>query len=349
MLTAINVPDLSPADDDFTEIRTRHPLQWVRLSGLPAGGIERHINLVRLSRYRAALQAALAAKPESFVVSHLPLMTAAVAHVLKFRRNHVPHLGFAFNFTQLPTGLRYRYMQKAVHDVDQLAVFSGYEKKRYAEYFDLNPDRIVPVAWAHDPPPVQSEPGILVERPYLCAIGNQGRDFRLLMEVARRLGPSVPIVLIAGAENLEGLAVPENVHIVTNCPLARTWRIAIDSDGVLVPLLGRDTCCGHITLVSAKLLGLPIATTYAHATNEYTLGRAAVLQCEPSDVSAFVNLARQMVEEHSSLKKLAQAAITVERDVHGRHQWAKYIDDFIEGIKNYRASKKSSVKIECSI
>lgn len=76
---------------------------------------------------------------------------------------------------------------------------------------------------------------------------------------------------------------------------------------------------------------------YAHATHEYTQGREAVLQCEPSDVDAFANLARKMLEECSSLKKVAQAGISVERDVHGRHHWAKYLDDSIDDAWSCRA------------
>ncbi|WP_344867678.1 hypothetical protein [Comamonas faecalis] len=53
MLTAINVSDVSPASDDFTALATRHPLCWVRLSGLPAGRVEPRIAALRVQRHWA--------------------------------------------------------------------------------------------------------------------------------------------------------------------------------------------------------------------------------------------------------------------------------------------------------
>lgn len=333
MLTAINVPDISPADDAFTRLPTRHPLDWVRLSGLPSNSLERLVRGVRVSRYRAALQAAWAAGAGSFVISHMPLMTAAVASALKLARRGVPHLGFAFNFTNLPAGWRRSYLHNAFRHVDQLSVFSAYEKTRYAEFFDIDPARLAPVVWAQQTPPVAPEPALALKSPYLCAIGGEGRDFPLLMEVARRLGPSVSVVVIAWSRNLAKLSVPDNVKILTDIPLAQTWRIAMDGQGVLVPLLARETCCGQITIVSAKLLGLPLATTQAHATREYVEGRAGVLTCEPGDVAGFAALGEQLVEEADVMRANALSYVEAEREIHALRHWAGHVDDFIQ--KNF--------------
>ncbi len=75
---------------------------------------------------------------------------------------------------------------------------------------------------------------------------------------------------------------------------------------MLVPLKTRETCCGHITLVSTKLLGLPMITTRAYATREYVEGREAVLECEPGDVTAFTALAQRLVDERDVLRAVAQ-------------------------------------------
>lgn len=329
MLTAINVPDISPADDVFTRLQTRHPLNWVRLTGLPSNPLERLVRGIRISRYRAALQAARAASAGSFVISHMPLMTAAVASALKLARRGVPHLGFAFNFTDQPTGWRRRYLHDAFHHVDQLTVFSAYEKTRYAESFDIDPARLAPVVWAQQTPPVAHESALALKSPYLCAIGGEGRDFPLLMEVARRLGPSVSVVVIAWSRNLARLAIPENVTILTDIPLAQTWRIAMDGQGVLVPLLARETCCGQITIVSAKLLGLPLATTHAHATREYVEGRAGVLTCEPGDVAGFAVLGERLVEEAETVRASARSDAEAEHEIHALRHWAEHVDTFI--------------------
>lgn len=329
MLTAINVAGLGPPDDPFVRLQTRTPLHWIKLSGLPPQGAARHVMGIRLSRYRAALQTVAAASAGRFIVSHTPHMTAAVAHLLPLRGHKVPHLGFAFNFTALPTGARYRYIRQAMLRMEQLAVFSRFEQDHYAAYFDVAPELFKPVLWTQDLSPVAVGPREVFAQPYLCAIGGEGRDFPLLLEAARRLGPSVTVVIIARPGNLRGLAVPENVTALTNLPLPEVWRIASASRGVLVPLLSRDTCCGQITLVGAKLLGLPIVTTDAYATQEYVQGRDAVLVVEPGDAVGFARGAARLVEDAQAMTAAAQASATVERQRHDRSHWAAYLDEFV--------------------
>lgn len=328
-IPVVNVPDISPKSDAFADLQTASVIEWTRLSGLPQNIVERNFKFVRFSRYRASIQAALAAKSDGYLISHLPLMTASVAHALKIFRKNVPHLGFAFNFTNLPSGKRLSYLRHSLRSVDQFAVFSRYEQGLYANLFELPPERIVPVIWTQDSPPVDRDSVTASAKPTLCAIGGEGRDFRLLLDVARRLGTAARLVIIARPHSLAGLAIPDNVDVLTNIPLARVWGIASASNGVLLPLRDENTCCGHITLVSAKLLGLPLATTRAYATQEYVDGRAAVLSCEPNDAKAFADLAARMLDEPDLLATAARASSSYERDFHRRHHWATYVDDFI--------------------
>lgn len=329
MSKIINVFDISPADDAFTKLPTNASLEWVRFSGLPEHPIERLVKAVRLSRYRAAIQSARAAVAGSVVISHLPLMTAAVSTALMVKRKRPPHLGFSFNFTNLPRGTRLAYFKRALRTVDQFAVFSKYEQQLYPDIFNIDANRFIPVIWTQDPPAVQSMQAITVQRPYLCAIGGEGRDFKLLIEVARRIGAAVNFVVIARPHSLHGLSIPDNVVVLTNIPSARVWRIARDSQGILVPLQSAQTCCGHLTLVSAKLLGLPIATTRAHATREYVSGRASILECDCGDVDAFTLLVERMLQDSEALFISAQENRPREIEFHERRQWAKYLDDFL--------------------
>jgi hypothetical protein len=328
--TIINASDMTEADDDFTHLATAIPLDWIKLSGLPANMLERRVRGIRLSRYRAAWQAAHAVQPGRIVVSHLPLMSAAVGKAMALLGKRGPHLAFTFNFTDRPQGARLAYMRRALADVNQFAVFSRHEKALYAEHFGFDPARFEPLIWTQALPPVQAEPGLpRSDQPYLCAIGGEGRDFRLLMDVARRLGPAVRMVVIARPHSLQGLAVPDHVEVLTNIPLARVWRIAQDSAGVLVPLENAQKCCGHITLVSAKLLGIPLATTFAYATREYVEGRAAVLECDPGDAGAFTVLATRLLDEAPALRAVATGNMAQERAVHDRQHWATYLDAFV--------------------
>jgi len=326
-ILAINVADLCPEDDDFT-LLAQEAIVWRGFSGLPSNALERKVRGVRMSRYRAAFQAAAALRPERLIISHLPAMTAAASTAMALMGKHNRHLAFSFNFTSLPTGRRLTYMRRALRNVEQFAVFSAFEKPLYARHFDLDPAKIKPVIWTQDVPAVQTTPGLPLGAPYCCAIGGEGRDFKSLIEAARR-AQSVRFVVIARPHSLTGLAIPDNVQVLSNIPSERVWRIAQDSLGVLVPLKSQDTCCGHITLVSAKMLGLPVITTFSHATQEYVEKREGVLVCEPGDPAALASLVVRLADEHRQIRSAAQDAAEHERAVHDRSQWADYLRTFI--------------------
>ena len=325
---AINVADLSPVNDMFTTLAP-DAINWRGFSGLPANEIERRVRGLKISRYRAALQAVAGLGKGEMVVTHLPLMTAATSVAMALFRKRNPHLAFSFNFTELPEGRRLAYLTRALRTVDQFAIYSSFERDLYAGHFDLDPSRFKPVIWTQDVPAVQSEPALPPGAPYVCAIGGEGRDFATLLEAARRVGPALRFVIVARPHSLEKLSIPDHVQVLTNIPSQRAWRIACDSLGVLIPLKSKETCCGQITLVSAKMLGLPIVTTGAYATREYVEGRAGILECDPGDPEAFSRLIQRLMDERVRLLEMARQAAPAERAFHDREQWADYLRGFV--------------------
>lgn len=325
----INIPDISPIDDDFTKMNIGENVKWAGFSGLPRNRLEEGIRGVKLSRYRGAFEAAREAGAADVVVSHLPAMSAATAIALSLLNKDVRHLAFAFNFTKLPTGARSAYMKKAFSRVGRFAVFSQYEKLVYSEYFRIDPSRLVPVIWTQEPPPVLDEHRLAHSGPYFCAIGGEGRDIELIIEAAKRVSLNVRFVIITRPHLMPTIEVPENVSFLTNTPLAITWSIAKQSVAVLVPLKSAETCCGHITIVSAKLLGIPIVTTDSVATIEYISGRDWILSCPPKDSTSFTLLLEKALDEEGRLRALAADAISDESELHSRRHWQNYLRDFI--------------------
>ena len=328
-LTIINIPDLSPADDPFVDLSADRPARWVGLSGLPANAIERNVRGLRLSRYRAAAQAVWAARSGDAVISHLPVMSAAVAMGLRLARLALPHLAFSFNFTALPHGRRRDYFRRALARVDQFAIYSRFEQALYARHFDLDPARLVSVLWTQATPLVAPGPVPVSTRPYVCAVGGEGRDFAMLLD-ALRLTPQIEAVLICRPESLAGLSVPTNARVMTNVPYAECWRIAQDSLGVLVSLRDAETCCGHVTLVSAKLLGIPIATTFSSATIEYVEDRPAILVSAPGDAQAFARSIEELADRATALAVAARDARAHEEALHDRVVWGAYVERFLQ-------------------
>ena len=136
-------------------------------------------------------------------------------------------------------------------------------------------------------------------------------------------------VIIARPHSIGALRVPDGVEILSNIPFGRTWRIAADSLGVLVPLRDEETCCGHLTLVCAKLLGIPLVTSFSRGTAEYVEDREAVLVTPPRDVGALVRAIERLADDQPHLRVAAEAAVPAETEFHDRTKWADYLAEFI--------------------
>ena len=95
---------------------------------------------------------------------------------------------------------------------------------------------------------------------------------------------------------------------------------------MVVPLLTPETRCGHITLVSSELSGIPIVTSASVATSEYTE------DCQlysAGDVDALVGCLRSAIDQSQQLKNQAVARIPYKKEKYARSRWEAPIADFL--------------------
>ena len=85
--------------------------------------------------------------------------------------------------------------------------------------------------------------------------------------------------------------------------------IAVESACLVVPLRDRTTCCGHITIVSGELLGIPVISTISEATREYT---EDVVALRPGDVERSAGLIRNHFDQAPELKAAGCGARALE-------------------------------------
>lgn len=271
----INTSDLADPDWRFLAPVSDDPtLSWQAVSGRPRGAVERRIRRPHLGRWRAAAEAARTARAATgpvMLVSHLPLMAAATNTLRRALCPKVRQIAFAFNFTDLPTGLRQRFLIRALKGIEEFVVFSRFEQALYAAELGLPEGRIRFLPWAMDPPvpgPDTPLPPEIAAPGYLCAIGGEGRDYALLARVMADR-PGQRMVVVARPYSIAGIAFPPNVTVFTNLPGPQTWRIAVDSGGLVIPLKTGNTACGHITMVGAQMLGLPLVVTDSRGVEDY--------------------------------------------------------------------------------
>lgn len=329
-IIVVDVAELTSVDAKFVDLGKvgNRPVSWRRHSALPQNALERAVVRPRLSRYRAAYNAARDSRSAEAIISHLPRMTAAVADLSRIAGSRVPHLAFSFNFTSLPGKLQRVRMVNAFSRVDQFCVYTQFEAGLYADAFDIDPQRFKPVNWTQTTPEVATGVCPQFKSPYVAAVGGEARDFTTLVSVARRL-PDLNFVVIA--RPTAALAdAPPNMTILFNIPGPVCWQIAAGAEAVLVPLIGPDTCCGHVTLVSARLLALPIITTASRGTQSYTDGFAGTMVVPHADPDAFAGAILAIRENSAETKAHALADQRRAQLLYDRSIWANYVGDFLK-------------------
>jgi glycosyltransferase involved in cell wall biosynthesis len=203
-------------------------------------------------------------------------------------------------------------------------VFSRFEKELYAGYFGIDPERIRFLPWAMDPPvPGPENP---VSGDYVCAVGGEARDYALLARAMARL-PEIRAVIVARPSSLAGIDLPGNVTAFTNLPAPQTWRIAADSLGMVVPLRTDRTACGHITMVGAQLLGLPLVITRSAGIADYAReGENAVL-VPAGDEDALAAAVSRLAGDRAAMRELGRRARGIAARENALAGWVEYFRD----------------------
>jgi glycosyltransferase involved in cell wall biosynthesis len=318
-LTLVDVSEVASVDDAFIDLSDLNgvPVQWRRHSAVPKNALERTIKRPKLARYRAAW--------------HLPRMTASVSSFTELFRANVSHLAFSFNFTELPTSAELWYFRSAFAGVDEFVTFTNFEIEVYSDIFHLDASRFRRLSWTQPAPIVADHPTIAVDRPFVAAVGGEGRDFATLLAAARRL-PNLQFIIIA-RPCADLTDTPANVRVYYDVPSAVCWAIASAADLLLVPLKGQDTCCGHITLVSGRQLAIPMITTWSRGTLEYTNDYGGTITVQPGDPDALAEAIDATREDLTNAKARARVDQAITRPLYDRVIWRDYLVDFLSRHK----------------
>lgn len=281
-----------------------------------------------LTAQRAIADAARQARP--LLVSHGPRPAYYAARLAQLhRRSDIPHLVYSFNFTVLPGQAMRREMQRAYRSVDRFTVFSSMEKTLYAEYFDLDPDRIDMRHWAIEPPDRSSLASPPIEGRYICAVGSQGRDYATLLEAARRL-PRIPLHLVVHPENIRGLELPPNVTVHTSIPNALATRIIAHAEIMVLPLLHAQVPCGHVTAVMAMHLERAILATDSAGLHDYLRQGDTAELVPAADPAAMARALERLWQDPAARQALGRQAGSFARGHCLETHAADYFRDYLQ-------------------
>ncbi len=136
--------------------------------------------------------------------------------------------------------------------------------------------------------------------------------------------PTLRMVIVGRPHSMAGIDPPENVTVFTNLPQAQTWAIAAGSRGMIIPLRTDSTACGHITLIGAQMLGIPLVITRSHGVEDYvTHGETARLM-PAAEVAAMRAAIMALVEDLGHTAQMAATAQARALSGNGLDMWLAY-------------------------
>lgn len=269
---------------------------FVFVSCLPKNALEKNLRKhFNLARIRGSLEAVQMARRlgAGALVTHGPALAAWCAVFARLRRLNIPIVAHSFNFTTLPPLLKRCVFLLALPRVNRFVVFSTFERELYARAFRLSADRFDVVLWGVRRPVVDAPERPLEPGDYVSAIGGNARDYRTMVEAARRL-PDVRFVFVVRPESLRGLELPPNVTVHTNLPIGKTMNVLLHSRFMVLPLLGSEVPCGHVTLVAAMHLGKAFIVTESAGVADYVRHGDNALTVPAGSVKSLVKALKRL-------------------------------------------------------
>ncbi len=288
----VNVVPFSIDGWRWFEADTTDQIRWEFFGPAAQTWAERKLKWSSLALTRGCRKAVRFAGREGakLLISHDPKATYRCAEINRRSERPIPHLAWSFNFAALPKGLKRRLMTSAFRDVDRFVVFSTMERELYANYFDLPIDRFKMIHWAMGPLAMNPPDRPTVGGDYICSLGGNARDYPTLMAAMAQL-PDIPLVAVVRPDNLQGLTVPANVTVRTNIPFPDAINILNFSRFTVVPLVGSEVPCGHVTIVVAMQFGVAAVVTRSTGLDDYAVVDQTALTYQAHDAT---DLARQI-------------------------------------------------------
>ncbi|PUE46369.1 hypothetical protein B9Z47_13510 [Limnohabitans sp. 2KL-1] len=295
---------------------------WPYIAKLPGNTTIRRL-------YAAWSAVSYTCEKPSLLVSHGP-RPAMYASTLAFGRlKKTPHLAFSFNFTQLPSSRRQMLMTRAFQSIDRFTVFSSMEKELYSHIFSLDPKRIDVLHWAVQPHRKSQLIKPIQDTHYLCAVGSQGRDYRVLMKVMSQL-PNCRLHLVAYPENLLNLDIPENVTVHQHVSFTFAAALIAHADAMILPLIGSEVPCGHVTAVMAMHLGVPVIATDSIGLHDYLRHGDTAVLFPSNQAHALKQCLESFLDDPTHLRLCADRAFKFAQKYCVEERTVEYFQDYIE-------------------
>lgn len=286
-----------------------------------------------VTRILSSLRAVLKSAKCDVLVSHGPYMAFYCAIFKWLLCIKTPHVVYSFNFAELPCGFALTRMQFAFKKIDTLVVSSTMEIELYSDYFKIPATRFDFVRWGVNYPDFKNTPP-QHDGDYICAVGGNARDYATFIDTMREL-PNISAIVVVRPHNLVGLQIPDNVKVLTDIPMDDAYSVIANSRIMVLPLVGNEIPCGHVTIVVAMYLGIPSIVTDSSGVDDYITEGETGLLCVPASKESMRQAILKLWNDPALCLKLSSNSSEFAHSKCSEQNYVIHFKQFIEKRVNH--------------
>jgi glycosyltransferase involved in cell wall biosynthesis len=237
-------------------------------------------------------------------------LTWALCLRLLLRRHKPKIVALSFNQSRRLLLTRIGFVDRILNKVWRRAslflVHSKAEAALFAEVHEIPADRFVFSHWGYDLPSHDPRDTPLPSEPYVTMIGRNNRDIATFCAAVERAG--VEGVLVTAGYMLSGKPVEQsdNVLVLADRPVDECLNYVAGSFAHLVLVLDAERGAGHISSVSAMLLGKPQIFSDVAPLRDYLIDGFNGIAVPVGDVDAVVDAIRSLRDDSALRSKLGE-------------------------------------------
>ncbi|RYH09296.1 glycosyltransferase family 4 protein [Tropicimonas sp. IMCC6043] len=239
------------------------------------------------------------------VVANFPHLALSVAFwkMVMFRRTKI--VAWSYNIPPLDSRIKRFVIAFLSRRIDLMVPHSRVETEIYSSFYGIPRHKLVFVPFQRGRLP-EAEPFEPVEKPYLIAMGSMSRDYRTLADAMR--GSDLKLLLIADQHALKGVRLPPNVGLRNGISYVECCALTKSAEAMVLPIASKNTASGHITLLTAMMLGVPVIATRCDSIADYVTDGDTALTVPPEDPVALRDAMERVAEDPELRAGLAQRA-----------------------------------------
>ncbi len=148
---------------------------------------------------------------------------------------------------------------------------------------------------------------------YVLSAGRTLRDYPTLLEAARRI-PEIPIVVICGSGDFQGLEIPPSVKILREISREQYLDYLRRCRLVALPLLDTERATGQVVMLEAMAMGKAVITTRSPGTVDHIVHGETGLLVEPGDAAGLAGEIARLWREAGDRHRIGTAAVHAMRE-----------------------------------